>query len=97
MKHLLIRDVVCTALHCHPRDCVFDPNALDNIMAKFAQRYGSDSVHPYDLGILDFLAEAIQFEEIYCPHEGIDRRDAYYAGINLAGWNDWSAIAHEMI
>lgn len=47
--------------------------------------------------LLDFLEEAIQDEEIYCPHEGIDKREDYYSSINLKGWNDWSAIAHRMV
>jgi hypothetical protein len=79
---------------CHPKVCVFTPNAAENIIAKWkASGYGS--VH--DFGAIDFIEAAFKAEEIYCPHEGIDNRAEYYAKANLAGWMEWSAIAHEMV
>lgn len=90
-----IADIVRTTIQNHPKDCVFTPNAVENIIAKFNISGRSGDYHSH--GMEDCLAELIMAEEIYCPHEGIDRRQEYYATINLAGWSEWANIAHEMV
>ena len=89
-----IDEVVRTAIRCHPKDCVFTPNAIENVVAKWNAENFLDIFSPF---AIDFLEEAIKAEEIYCPHEGIDKRSEYYANINLAAWSEWASIAHEIV
>ncbi len=91
---IVIEEVIRTTILNHPKDCIFTPDAVKNIIAKWKVSGFRDV---YEFGAEDFLVEAIMAEEIYCPHEGIDKRPEYYVKINLAGWLDWAAIAHEMI
>jgi hypothetical protein len=93
-----IRNIVETTLRNHPPDCIFHPNAVDNVIKKvLGKSFIVSAEGPIGITLEDFLVEAIEAEEIYCPHEGIDRREAYYDGVNIVGWNEWSAIAHEMV
>jgi hypothetical protein len=91
-----IAEIVRITIFNHPPECVFAPNAVENIIAKWrvSNLSGDQSYSP---ALLYFLEDAIMAEEIYCPHEGIDRRSEYYDGINLAGWSEWANIAHEMV
>jgi len=90
-----IAEIVRTAIHNHSkRGCVFTPNAVENVIAKWN---GANFRDVYEFLAEDFLVEAIGEEEIYCPHEGIDKRSEYYAKINLSGWSEWASIAHEMV
>ena len=88
-------DLVTTTIRNHPKDCVFTPNAVENIMAKWSASKISQDAYCHD--VIDFLEAAIKAEEIYCPHEGIDRRSEYYGKINLDGWMEWASIAHQMV
>lgn len=53
----------------HPRDCVFAHGARERILAKCDDLHGTARDH-----VVDVLEAAFKAEEIYCPHEGIDRR-----------------------
>lgn len=94
MKQQNLREIVQIVIQNHPRDCVFKPNAVQNILdaADEAAVSLSDSNT-----LIDFLEAAIREQEIYCPHEGIDKRAEFYRNKNVAGWNAWSQIAHEMV
>jgi len=94
MSTIIISEIVRTSIRCHPKECVFTPDAVEKIVAKWE---ASNFIDIYSFGADDFLAEAIMAEEIYCPHEGIDRRQEYYSKISLAGWSEWASIAHEMV
>ncbi len=65
----IIRDIVQTCLNNHPKDCIFTPNALEEILKEM-----SSSWDIYSLTFVYDLSRAIERQEIYCPHEGIDRR-----------------------
>ena len=86
-------EILRTAIFNHPKECIFTPNAIESIMAK-CKSANFDIYSPF---ALDFLADAFEAEEIYCPHEDIDRRQEYYSKINLAAWSEWASIAHEMV
>ena len=63
-------NIVDTVLHCHTsRGCMFAPGAKERIL---------DRLHKYrPLGpgeTIDVLEAEFRSEEIYCPHEGVDRR-----------------------
>lgn len=69
-----IKDVVETTIRNHPKDCIFHPNAVANIMAEISeQKFDANQNGQYQL--IDALVISIQRQEIYCPHEGIDRRE----------------------
>jgi hypothetical protein len=89
-----IEEIVRTTIFNHPKNCIFTPDAVERVTAKWNAANFRDI---YEFGAQDFLADAIMAEEIYCPHEGIDRRQEYYAKINLAAWSEWASIAHEMV
>ena len=96
MNRSSIAQIAKTTILCHPKCCIFTPNAVENIVAKWdALKISGDQ--NYSPIMIDFLEHAIKAEEIYCPHEGIDKRSEYYGKINLAGWLEWASIAHEMI
>lgn len=61
-------EIVTTVLRNHPSDRVFTASALETITARTP-----DNLSEYEL--IDYLVFAIQEQEIYCPHEGIDRRE----------------------
>lgn len=55
----------------HPKECIFNDNAVD------AATYWVMSQLRYDTSkdkLLDLIEYAILEQEIYCPHEGIDKR-----------------------
>jgi hypothetical protein len=66
-----IREIVRTTIFNHPPECIFHPNALENILKNVDER----NMNLHDVYFLDELGELIQAEEIYCPHEGIDKRN----------------------
>lgn len=71
MRHL--REIVDTCLRNHPKECLFEENAVDKIMADIEERITDGSSAEE---IIDVLEPAIKNREVYCPHEGIDRRGA---------------------
>jgi hypothetical protein len=68
----------------HPKDCIFKPGAIDRITVRgeAALASGQKLIDAIEAGFLE--------EEIYCPHEGIDKRAEYYAGKAVEGWIEWS-------
>jgi hypothetical protein len=96
MNHPNVAEITRTVIRNHPKDCVFTPNAVENIVAKWNALKISGN-QAYSPMFEDFMVDALLAEEIYCPHEGIDRRSEYYGKINLAGWMEWASIAHEMV
>lgn len=59
----------------HPPDCVFAPNAVENIIEYVARETNLGETGHSEL--VNRLVEGFELNEIYCPHEGIDRRDQY--------------------
>ncbi len=87
-----LKDIVITTMRNHPRDCIFAPGAIERIVA------GAPSQDYYDFGVVDYLEKAFKAEEIYCPHEGIDRREEF--GLTqdiLSAWSSWARHAHEVV
>lgn len=64
------RDIVLTTMRNHPKDCIFAPNAVDNICAALAHAKNEED-------FLEICVRALRENEIYCPHEGIDRRKEF--------------------
>lgn len=58
--------------HMSKGECLFSPTAVEDICkaALLAAQTSKDS-------IMDALHDAVLKSEIYCPHEGIDRRAEY--------------------
>ena len=63
-----IREIVETVIRNHPRECIFATGAVDRIVADAVPF--AHSKHE----CITYIAEAVRREEVYCPHEGIDRR-----------------------
>ena len=62
-------------IHTDRGPCIFTPDAVEN-MARAAwnaanSRYGSEQ------SVVDAMVMATLENEIYCPHEGVDRRSEY--------------------
>lgn len=62
-----IEAIIETVIRTHPEDCIFGPNPVQLAVRHFE----NDAT---DRSRIDVLEEAIKAQEIYCPHEGIDRR-----------------------
>lgn len=67
-----IREITEPIINVHPKECVFAPGAVDSIVA------GAPPLKN-EAEVIDYLAKAIRAHEIYCPHEGIDRRAEFGA------------------
>lgn len=67
-----IREIVETTMAIHPKDCVFAPDAIENICEFVSARNNYGEQH-----LIDLITEGFKRNEIYCPHEGIDRRHLY--------------------
>lgn len=70
-----LRDIIRTTLRNHPADCLFAEDAENKI---FEQCEPFINQEPELL--IDTIVCAIKSQEIYCPHEGIDRREEYAQG-----------------
>jgi len=92
-----IREIIATTIANHPKDCVFRPDAVEGAVQWLKENSHLELDGSSSESIIDELIKAIQSQEIYCPHEGIDRRQEYYSKINLDAWSEWASIAHEMI
>lgn len=68
-----LREIVEITLRNHPKDCVFTPNALELILKELE---GVDIASDPSASI-NAIVTAIQRQEMYCPHEGIDKRDQF--------------------
>jgi hypothetical protein len=66
------REVVRLVIERHPKECIFDPDALNNIMTVLEPHLSNDAILTENLVLI--IEKAIMDQEIYCPHEGIDRR-----------------------
>lgn len=85
------REIVKTVLHNHPRDCIFNPGAVDRIVEHTPVGLSKDE-------LIEYLVHAIEAEEIYCPREGIDRRaECGWPHQTTIAWQQWSEHAHEMV
>lgn len=62
-----IKDIVMSVLNNHPKDCEFIFDAANYIISEGLKAGDADS-------LLTILEDAFKECEIYCPHEGIDRR-----------------------
>lgn len=69
-------DQVVEILQMHPAECVFELDAPLKIFTRLmaAGFYTSDDITH---GRNKEFRECWQLSEIYCPHEGIDRRSEY--------------------
>lgn len=70
MTKLVLKEMVETVLNNHPKDCIFTPNALELILKELE----SLNVNSTLSELVTVMTAAIERQEIYCPHEGIDRR-----------------------
>lgn len=67
-----ISEIVRIALYNHPKDCIFTENAYEMIIVELES---DPELFAHGESILiDKIEEAIRRQEIYCQHEGIDRR-----------------------
>lgn len=64
------RTVVQIVIAHHPKDCIFTPDAENNIVNALAVAKDEES-------FINICDEALRENEIYCPHEGIDRRKEF--------------------
>lgn len=64
-----IEEIIKIVIANHPKDCIFHPDVVQNVMAivKATKPQTTD-------GLINVLEAAIVQNEIYCPHEGIDKR-----------------------
>lgn len=65
-----VDEIVTTVFRNHPKHCIFAPGACERVIARTPANLTHDE-------LLDYLEFAIRAEEIYCPHEGIDRREEH--------------------
>jgi len=69
---LNLEDIIKTVIANHPKDCIFHPDTVKNVMAIVK------AINPQTIdGLINVLETAIVNNEIYCPHEGIDRRKEF--------------------
>lgn len=67
-----IEDIIKTVIANHPKDCIFHPDVVQNVMAVV------QATKPHTAESLVYVLEdAITNNEIYCPHEGIDKREKH--------------------
>jgi len=67
-----LEDLVDCCFQNHPADCIFAPGARERIIERM--RKLGDPLERYTPSYVDEFERAFKAEEIYCPHEGIDRR-----------------------
>jgi hypothetical protein len=70
------KEVVELVIKNHPKECQFHPNALELIMGGLSKPKFL-KCEPSMEQMLDEIAHTIKEYEIYCPHEGIDRRKEF--------------------
>ena len=85
IKEYFDLDHVKSILRLHPAECVFELDAPQKILERLSQ-HSKDywfSFGKYYINIeqekqrLEEFRACWQLSEIYCPHEGIDRRSEY--------------------
>ncbi len=72
MREEFIRGVIETTIRNHPKECEFLPDAVNKAVKLFFSKYNT---HMSNDQMIDLAVQSIQAQEIYCPHEGIDRRE----------------------
>lgn len=71
-----IEEMVDTIFRNHPEDCFFTPNARENIIKKLKEyTYNNHSMSQKEFA--KAVDTAFKDEEVYCPHENIDRREEF--------------------
>jgi hypothetical protein len=73
MNEMTLREIVRTVLFNHPPECTFTPNAFEQIIQEVRPYLDN----PIQTDIVGAIERAVLRQEIYCPHEGIDRRSEY--------------------
>jgi hypothetical protein len=71
-KYFTLADIV-EILQSHPADCVFELNAPQNIVDRLSVRSRGEWL----LSRREEFVNCFIQSEIYCPHEGVDRRAEY--------------------
>ena len=70
-----IEEIINIVIANHPKDCIFHPDIVQNVMAVVK------AINPQTTdGLINVLETAITNNEIYCPHEGIDKRKEFDLG-----------------
>lgn len=62
-----LRAIISFTLRNHPKDCIFTENAEEKIFERCKGYINQDD-------LIDKLEQAFFEAEVYCPHEGIDKR-----------------------
>ena len=72
-------DEVKAVLRMHPTECVFELDAPHKIFERLSVKTRAEWLpfFGYTAEKHDEFKRAWQLSEIYCPHEGIDRRNEY--------------------
>lgn len=70
-----IETIIQTVIANHPKDCIFHPDTVKNVVALVEARNPQTAKD-----LINLLSDAITAHEIYCPHEGIDRRKEFGIG-----------------
>lgn len=66
-----VREIVVTTIKNHKPPCLFAPNAADHIVGRIMKEATDQA------SFFDVCESALKEVEIFCPHEGIDRRAEY--------------------
>ncbi len=68
-----LSDVIETVIRNHSdHGCAFAPGAKERVVTSLMMAPASDSG-----ALINQMTELLRAEEIYCPHEGIDRRHEF--------------------
>jgi hypothetical protein len=63
-----LRWIINRVVEMHPKDCVFAPDIVDLILADIPKDETDEAK------LVDLIEAGFRKYEIYCPHEGIDKR-----------------------
>jgi len=75
MHNYNIENIIKAVIVYHPKDCIWHPDTVQNVMAVIR------AINPQTMeDLIDLLEVTIVQNEIYCPHEGIDRRKEFDIG-----------------
>ena len=68
----MIREIVEETIRVHPRDCLFERDAVERATA--IAHFNLYRCHSKD-DVVDTIREAIRRVELVCPREGVDRTE----------------------
>jgi len=74
MTPAVLREIIETAINNHPKECVFNDDPVNGALQYLKDRGPTVYDGNFQEQLIDLLVEAVQSQELYCPHEGIDRR-----------------------